>query len=136
MITVLNLKRLVMFSLLALLSACAEKARIEFHCEQSHAVAEDGSIVTVSNAVFDLTVDLRNETVSSKRYPNFGVLEPRFDAAFIQWSAALEGKDPYSIPSYTYTLSRYTGDLRVSRLNEDFEPSIAQGRCVTTEPIF
>ena len=132
----LNLKHVLLLSLLAVLSACAEKSTVELHCEHSNSVAEDGSILTVSDAIFDLTVDLENKSISSERYPNFGVIEPTIRSATIGWLAAPEGKDPYSIPVYGYTISRYTGALSVSRQNEDFESSVAQGRCVTTKPIF
>ena len=130
------MKRLALLPLLVVLLACAEKKQINFHCEHSEAVAEDGSLLFLTDTVFDLTVDLNQKSISSQRYPNFGIHQPKFDPAFILWLAAPEGEDPYSIPQNGYVLSRYTGALHVSIEDEEKGSAVAQGRCVMTKPIF
>jgi len=130
------MNRLALLPLLVVLLACAEKKQINFHCEYSEAVTEDGSLLFFTDTVFDLTVDLHENSVSSERYPNFGTNEPKIDPSFILWLAAPEGEDPYSIPQNGYRLSRYTGDLHVSIDDEEKGSAVAQGQCVMTKPIF
>jgi len=130
------MKRLALLPLLVVLFACVEETHLNFQCEHSEAVAEDGSLLLLTDTVFDLTVDLNQKSISSQRYPNFGIHQPKFEPEFVLWLAAPGGKDPYSIPVNGYTLSRYTGSLHVSIEDEDKGSAVAQGQCVVTKPIF
>jgi len=122
---------IVAFSILSL-TGCSKPT--EFVCEHPEAtVIADGSLLSVTDSGFDLTVDLEAKMVSSQRYPKFGAREIKVEDSFIIWVAERES-DPYS--AIAYRLNRYTGTLHISIDDTDKGGAVATGKCVEKKRLF